>query len=126
MKPVVFIAEDEPYIVESLTFLMEQAGFAVTVATDGGLALEGIRQAQPRVVILDIMMKNRNGLEILKAIRADPALHHLPVLVLTAKGQDYDRRTALDLGADAFITKPYSNGDVVSRALELAASGGHA
>lgn len=120
MKPVVFIAEDEPYIVESLTFLMEQAGFSVQVATDGGLALEGIRQARPRLVILDIMMKNRNGLEILKAIRADPALLHLPVLVLTAKGQDSDRRTAFDLGADEFITKPYSNGDVVRRALALA------
>lgn len=120
MKPLVLIAEDEPYIVESLTFLMERAGLAVETALDGAATLEAIGRLRPTVLILDIMLRNHNGFELLKTVRANPALAGMKVLVLTAKGQESDRRTALELGADAFITKPFSNRDVVEQIQTLA------
>lgn len=119
MKPLVLIAEDEPYIVESLSFLLERAGLAVATAQDGTGALAAIRERAPAAVILDIMLRKENGLEVLKAVRADTALKDVRVLVLTAKGQENDRRTAMALGADAFVTKPFANRDVVEQVLRL-------
>jgi DNA-binding response OmpR family regulator len=116
----VLIAEDEPYIAESLTFLIERAGFDVAVATDGTLALQSIRNLRPAVVILDIMLPEENGLEVLRFVKSHPDLAATPVLVLTARGQENDRKTALALGADAFVTKPFSNREVVERTLALA------
>lgn len=120
MRPLILIAEDEPYIAESLGFLMEQAGLSVLVVTDGAAALPAIRSRRPAVVILDVMMPQANGLDVLKEIRASPDLADVPVMVLTARGQENDRQTALGLGADAYVTKPFSNRDVVRRTLELA------
>ncbi len=120
MRQLVLIAEDEPYIVESLTFLFERAGFEVAVAKDGALALQGINNLRPAVVILDIMLPEENGMEVLRLVKANPELRAIPVLVLTARGQESDRRRALALGADAFVTKPFSNRDVVERTLALA------
>lgn len=115
MKPLVLIAEDEPHIVESLAFLLERAGLAVATAQDGRGALAAIRERAPAAVILDIMLHKENGLEVLKAVRADPALRKVRVLVLTAKGQENDRQTAMALGADAFVTKPFANRDLVEQ-----------
>ncbi len=120
MRPLVLIAEDEPYIVESLTFLIERAGLDVAVAKDGALALQAVKNLRPAVMILDIMLPEENGLEVLRFLKSNPDLRDTPVLVLTARGQENDRRMALALGADAFVTKPFSNREVVELTLSLA------
>jgi DNA-binding response OmpR family regulator len=120
VRPLVLIAEDEPYIVESLTFLIERAGLDVAVAKDGALALQAIKNLRPAVVILDIMLPEENGLEVLRFAKSNPDLRDIPILVLTARGQENDRQMALALGADAFVTKPFSNREVVERTLSLA------
>lgn len=110
----ILIAEDEPYIVESLGFVLGQAGYSVTAENDGSVVLRRVREVAPDVVILDLMLPNKNGFEILKELKNDPDLFSTPVLVLTAKGQNQDRTTAEQLGADAFITKPFSNREVLA------------
>lgn len=110
----ILIAEDEPYIVESLGFVLGQAGYSVTAENDGAAVLRRVREILPDVVILDLMLPNKNGFEVLKELKNDPELLGTPVLVLTAKGQTQDRTTAEQLGADAFITKPFSNRDVLA------------
>ncbi|HSH40793.1 MAG TPA: response regulator [Arenicellales bacterium] len=113
MTEQILIAEDEPYIIESLGFVLGQAGFSVTAESDGSAVIRRVREIQPGVVILDLMLPNRNGFEILKELKHDPDLLGTPVLVLTAKGQNQDRSTAKQLGADAFITKPFANREVL-------------
>ncbi|MGH6947032.1 MAG: response regulator transcription factor [Kiloniellales bacterium] len=120
MRPLVLIAEDEPYIAESLTFLLERAGLAAEVAGDGTAALEAVRSHKPAVVILDVMLPKGGGLEVLKAVKMDPELAAVRILVLTARGRENDRQTAIALGADAYITKPFSNRDVVMQTCALA------
>lgn len=119
MSAHVLIAEDEPNIVESLTFILKREGCLVTAVFDGEAVLETLLTEKPSVVILDVMLPKLNGFEVLKRIKADPALKAIPVMVLTAKGQDKDRKTAEDLGADAFVTKPFANRDIVERVLRL-------
>lgn len=109
----VLIAEDEPSILDSLEFILRRAGLSCASVTDGEAVLGAVRKLGPRVVVLDVMLPKRSGFEVLKQMRADPATAELPVLVLTAKGQAQDRRIAEELGATSFITKPYSNAEVV-------------
>ncbi len=109
----VLIAEDEPSILEALSFVLQRAGWSIAAVTDGEAVMDAVRRMQPRVLVLDIMMPKRSGFEVLKQIRAENATRALPVLVLTAKGQQQDRRVATELGADSFITKPYANTEVV-------------
>lgn len=118
-KGRILIVEDEPNIVESLSFILRRAGFEVDTVTDGAEALDRVRRKSLSVLILDIMLPGMNGFDVLKAIRSDQALAALPVVVLTAKGQADDRRTAEALGASAFITKPFSNAEVVERVSHL-------
>lgn len=110
----ILIAEDEPSIIEALDFVLKRAGWSVNTVTEGDEILDAVRRQNPRMLLLDVMLPKRSGFEVLKQIRADKATASLPVLVLTAKGQQQDRRIAEELGADAFITKPYSNAEVVS------------
>jgi DNA-binding response OmpR family regulator len=121
-KGRILIVEDEPNIVESLSFILRRAGFEVDTVTDGIEALDRVRRQSLSVLILDIMLPGMNGLDVLKAIRSDHALAALPVIVLTAKGQADDRRTAEAIGASAFITKPFSNAEVVEHVSRLAGS----
>ena len=121
MTTRVFIAEDEPNILESLSFLLGREGWEVTSALDGNTALEQLNnEALPDVVILDIMLPHRNGFEILRQLRSSPRTSKLPVIVLTAKGQEKDRKTAEEIGADAFVTKPFSNREVIDQVRKLA------
>ena len=122
MSAHVLIVEDETNIVESLTFILKREGCLVTAIFDGEAVLETLLIKKPDVVILDVMLPKLNGFEVLKRLKADPILKVIPVMVLTAKGQDKDCKTAEDLGADAFVTKPFSNRDVVARVMELAAA----
>lgn len=120
MKKRVLLAEDEPNIVESLTFLLERAGFEVAVESDGRHALDAALNDSPDVLILDVMLPELDGYEILRTLRADRRSEKLPVLMLTAKGQREDRETALDCGADLFITKPFANAEIVEAVGQLA------
>ena len=117
----VLIAEDEPHLVEALSFVLEREGFAVSAVLDGAALLPHLRSERPDIVILDLMLPGASGFELLRQIRADPALRTLPVMILTAKGQVQDRRTAEEIGADAFMTKPFSNRDVVEQVRRLTA-----
>ena len=109
----ILIAEDEPSILEALTFVLRRAGWTVQTVTDGEAVMNAVRREAPRMLVLDIMLPKRSGFEVLKQIRLAAATAALPVLVLTAKGQQQDRRIAEEFGADSFVTKPYSNADVV-------------
>lgn len=109
----ILIAEDEPSILEALAFVLGRAGWSVVTVTDGEAVMSTVRRETPRVLVLDVMLPKRSGFEVLKQIRANPATRALPVLVLTAKGQQQDRKIAEELGADSFVTKPYSNTEVV-------------
>lgn len=115
MATRVLIAEDEPHIVESLSFVLEREGYAVSVALDGEVALRALRASAPDLLILDLMLPRMNGFEVLKAAKADPALRSIPVIVLTAKGQAQDRRMVEEIGAEGFMTKPFSNREIVER-----------
>ncbi|MGA7485798.1 MAG: response regulator [Xanthobacteraceae bacterium] len=121
MRHSVVVAEDEPHLVEALTFLMRRAGFAVNVATDGPSAIDLVRRVHPDLVLLDIMLPGCDGFEVLARLRADPATRNIRVVVLTAKGREQDNRRARELGADDYITKPFDNSDVVARVSSLLA-----
>lgn len=117
----ILVAEDEPYIVESLTFLLSREGHEVTAVGDGAAVLPAIASRKPDLLILDIMLPTSNGFEILSSIRRTDGMKSLPVLALSAKGQDADRKRMSDLGVDDYITKPFSNHDLVSRVTRLLA-----
>jgi len=105
---------------ESLSFVLGRAGFEVSSALDGDEALHRLHDNRPDVMVLDLMLPKRNGFEVLKAVKADPALRSLPVMVLTAKGQPQDRRLVEQIGVEGFLTKPFSNTDVVEAVRRLA------
>ncbi|WP_033066950.1 response regulator transcription factor [Thalassospira australica] len=118
-RPKVLIAEDEETIVESLTFLMEKEGYEVSVATDGQTAINMIARDTPDMVLLDVMMPVRDGFEVVRAVRGDSSTQKIPIMMLTAKTREVDRRKGLELGVDDFVTKPFSTRDVVSRVKAL-------
>ncbi|MFN4104122.1 MAG: response regulator transcription factor [Tepidimonas sp.] len=115
----VLIVDDEPNILISLEFLMKREGYEVQVARDGeeGLALAG--SWRPEVVLLDVMMPRKSGFDVCQAIRADAALAGMRIVMLTAKGRDTDVAKGLALGADAYLTKPFSTQELVRRVREL-------
>lgn len=116
----VLIVEDERHIIESLTFVLEREGFEVAAALDGESAMARLRAGRPHIVLLDLMLPRMSGLEVLKQVRADAQLASLPVVVLTAKGREHDRRMAEEIGADVFMTKPFSNSEVVEAVRRVA------
>ena len=109
------VVEDEANIVEALSYVLQRAGFVVKTAGDGDEALQRLRRESFAAVVLDIMIPGMNGFDVLRAVRADPGLSDLPIVVLTARGQVKDRQMAEEIGASAFITKPFSNAEVVER-----------
>jgi len=115
----VLIADDEPNIVISLEYLMQREGHAVSVARDGQQALDLIRSERPDLVLLDVMMPFKTGFEVLQAVRADDALAGTKILMLTAKGRDTDSAKGLALGADGYMTKPFSTRELAERVREL-------
>ena len=111
----VLVVEDEPNIVDSLSFLMKQAGFAVQVARDGDTALRVLESQIPDLILLDVMLPRRDGFDVCRAIRANPDWRRVKIIMLTAKGRDLDRRKGLELGADDYVTKPFSTREIVER-----------
>jgi DNA-binding response OmpR family regulator len=119
MNRTVLLIEDEVAIAEAIAFLLESEGLTVLRHADGGTALDQVRSHVPDLIILDVMLPNRTGYDIVADIRAEPALAGIPVLMLTARGQTRDRQAALDAGATRFMTKPFANREILSSALEL-------
>lgn len=114
MSRKVLIVDDEPNIVISLEFLMQREGFLVSVAIDGEEALRKIAEVRPDLVLLDVMMPKKSGFEVCQEIRAHPAWSSTKIVILTAKGRDAEVQKGLALGADAYITKPFSTKDLVA------------
>lgn len=119
MTKKILIVDDEPNIVMSLEFLMKKAGFDVAVAVDGEDALAQVARLNPDLVLLDVMMPKKSGYEVCEALRSDPARAGMKIVMLTAKGRDTEVAKGLALGADAYVTKPFSTKDLVTQVAEL-------
>jgi DNA-binding response OmpR family regulator len=119
MRNRVLIAEDEPSILTLLEFLMRQSGHETRSASDGEEALALVATFRPHLVLLDIMLPRRSGLDVCKLIRAEPAFAGMKVLMLTAKGGRKDIQAGFEAGADEYLTKPFSTQDLVERATRL-------
>ena len=115
----ILIADDEPNILISLEYLMQREGFTVSLARDGQEALDAILRDPPDLVLLDVMMPRKTGLEVCQAVRTDPRLNGVRILMLTAKGRETDVAKGLALGASAYVTKPFSTKDLVARVRAL-------
>ncbi len=116
----VLLIEDEPNIIEAISFILTRDGWTVHTHADGMTAIERIRAMPPDVVILDVMLPGRSGFDILRDLRADPQTAALPVMMLTARGQTKDRELAEKLGVSRFMTKPFSNAEVLENVRALA------
>ena len=119
MSRKILVADDEPNIVISLEYLMQREGYTVLVARDGQEALDSIARDRPDLVLLDVMMPRKSGFEVCQEVRANEALARTKILMLTAKGRDTDVAKGLALGADAYLTKPFSTRELVQKVAEL-------
>jgi DNA-binding response OmpR family regulator len=125
MTTKILIADDEPNILVSLEYLMQREGFEVVLARDGNEAFELLHSARPDLVLLDVMMPGRSGFEVCQALRGDEALKHTLVIMLTAKGREADMAKGLGVGADVYMTKPFSTRALVQAVRDLLARGDH-
>jgi DNA-binding response OmpR family regulator len=114
MAKKVLIVDDEVNIVISLEFLMQQAGYTVDIARTGDEALAKVHQFAPDLVLLDVMLPGANGFDILQHVRQNPAWAAMAIIMLTAKGRDVEVSKGLALGANAYITKPFSTRDLLA------------
>lgn len=114
MPKKILIVDDEPNIVISLEFLMKKEGFEVAIANDGEDALAKVDSFTPDLVLLDVMMPRKSGFEVCEALRADPAKGSLKIVMLTAKGRDTEVAKGLAIGADAYMTKPFSTKELLA------------
>ena len=119
MDKKVLIADDEQNIIISLEFLMKREGYQVEVANDGEEAVRRIRASRPDLVLLDVMMPKKSGFEVCQEIRSDPEMAGIRILMLTAKGRDTEVAKGLALGADAYMTKPFSTRELVDKVRSL-------
>jgi two-component system, OmpR family, alkaline phosphatase synthesis response regulator PhoP len=119
----VLIADDEPNIVISLEFLMRREGYDVRIARDGQEALDQVAQAAPDLILLDVMMPRKTGFEVCEALRANPVHDRIRILMLTAKGRETDIAKGLALGANAYMTKPFSTQELRLKVASLLQEG---
>ena len=115
MSASILVADDEPNIVLSLEFLLKQAGFRVRTVADGEAALAAIAQEPPNLVLLDVMIPGRDGYAVCQEIRSNPAWRDVRIIMLTAKGGEIQREKGLSLGADEYVTKPFSTRELVEK-----------
>lgn len=115
----VLVVDDEPFICRSLSFVLRKDNYEVIEARDGAEALDKIRNEQPDLVFLDVMMPKVNGFDVTRTVKSDPDLKHTLIVLLTAKGQDADRQTGREAGADDYMTKPFSPTKILERARTL-------
>jgi DNA-binding response OmpR family regulator len=121
MPKEILIVDDEPSIVVPIQFLMEQQGYNVLVAENGEDALDIIYKYKPDLILLDIMLPRIDGYEVCEIVRLDPRYRDIKIIFITAKGREVEIAKGLALGADAYITKPFSNTELVSKVKELLA-----
>ena len=119
MTTKILIADDEPNILISLEFLMKREGYEVLLARDGQEALDLLRRERPRLVLLDVMMPRKTGFEVCQEVRNDDSIRSTLILMLTAKGRETDVVKGLALGADAYMTKPFSTRELVQKVREM-------
>lgn len=122
MHKRVLLVEDEPNITEALRFILLKEGFSVDTHADGNTAMQAVLTKSPDVLILDVMLPGRSGYDILQELRKEPQTRNLPVLMLTARGQKKDMELAERYGASRFMTKPFSNSEILNSVRELAGS----
>ena len=115
----ILVVDDEPFILRSLTFVLRKQGFTVLEARDGEEAMVQIRNHRPALVFLDVMMPRKNGYEVCEEVKSDPELSKTHVIMLTAKGQESDRDKGLALGADEYMTKPFSPSKITERVRDI-------
>ncbi len=121
MKPRILVVDDEPEAVELVEFNLKQAGYAVTTAIDGAEALKKARHQTPDLIVLDVMLPEMDGFEICKTLRLDAATARVPIIMLTAKAAEIDRVLGLELGADDYVTKPFSPRELLLRVKKILA-----
>ncbi len=119
MTTKILIADDEPNILISLEFLMKREGYEVHLARDGQEALDALRREHPRLVLLDVMMPKKTGFEVCQEVRNDDSIRSTLILMLTAKGRETDIVKGLAMGADAYMTKPFSTRELVHKVREM-------
>ncbi len=115
MSQRILVVDDDPQIVRLLRAYLEQASFQVLVAYDGETALHAVRRERPDLIVLDLMLPDRDGWEITRLVRSDPAMASTPIVMLTARVEDTDKIVGLELGADDYVTKPFNPQVVVAR-----------
>lgn len=126
VMPKILVVDDEPDVVELVTFNLRKAGFEVIAASDGAAALRSARLELPDLIVLDLMLPEVDGLEVCKLLRRDPATAGVPIILLTAKAAEIDRVLGLELGADDYVTKPFSPRELVLRVKKLVERRRHA
>jgi DNA-binding response OmpR family regulator len=119
MKPKILVVDDEPDVVRLIEFNLKAAGYDVITAEDGAEALQRARSASPDLMVLDLMLPEVEGIEVCKLLRRDPATAKVPIIILTAKAAEVDRILGLELGADDYVTKPFSPRELVLRVKKL-------
>lgn len=124
MPPSILVVDDEPNILLSLEFLMKKAGFDVRVAEDGDEALRRVEEHQPDLILLDVMIPRRDGYDVCQTIRANPDWSDIHIIMLTAKGREVEREKGLALGADDYVTKPFSTRDLTEQVKRILADKG--
>ncbi len=121
MKPKILVVDDEPDALEILGFKLKEAGYVPLFAKDGARAIAAARDERPALIVLDLMLPEVDGLEVCKVLRRDPATAAIPVIMLTARAGEMDRVLGLELGADDYVTKPFSPRELVLRIKKLLA-----
>ena len=118
----ILIADDEPYLIRSLSYVLQREGYHVESAVDGQEAMSKIETLRPDLVFLDLMLPRLDGFQICRRIKERPDLRSIYVIILTAKGQQEDRRKGLQAGADAFMTKPFSPKEIIDKLRQILGS----
>ena len=115
----ILVVDDEPVLVETIAYNLEQAGFSVTTAADGSSAIEAAHREMPDLIILDIMLPEMDGLEVCRQLRRDSETATTPIMMLTAKGDEIDKVVGLEVGADDYVTKPFGRRELLARVRAL-------
>lgn len=119
MSKKILIADDEPNIVTAIEYLLQRSGYEVLVASDGEAALQQVERHLPDLVLLDVMMSVKSGYEVCQRMRERPEWRHIKIIILSAKGREVEVSKGMSLGADYYLTKPFSSKELVARIDEL-------
>ena len=119
LEKKILVVDDEPHVIRTLTFVLRKEGYEVSSAGDGEEAMAKVRESKPNLMFLDVMMPKKNGYEVCQELKNNSSLSDIYVVMISAKGQEADKEKALSLGADEFITKPFSPMRVIEKVKEL-------